>query len=58
VGKKTVDTIAKGASATVNIALPQKPQAGEVYTVNVEVKPVPGEKNTTNNKSTYNVLFQ
>jgi hypothetical protein len=58
VGKKTVDTIAKGASATANIALPSKPAAGEVYTVNVEVKPVPGEKKTDNNKSTYNVLFQ
>jgi hypothetical protein len=58
VGKKTVSTIAKGASATVNIALPTKPTAGEVYTVNVEVKPVPGEKKTDNNKSTYNVLFQ
>jgi hypothetical protein len=58
VGKKTVSTIAKGASATVNIALPSKPTAGEVYTVNVEVKPVPGEKKTDNNKSTYNVLFQ
>jgi hypothetical protein len=58
VGKKTVDTIAQGESATVNVALPSKPQAGEVYTVNVEVKPVPGEKKTDNNKSTYNVLFQ
>jgi CARDB len=57
-GKKTVDTIAQGASATVNIALPSKPTAGEVYTVNVEVKAVPGEKKTDNNKSTYNVLFQ
>jgi hypothetical protein len=57
-GKKTVDTIAKQASATVNVALPSKPAAGEVYTVNVEVKAVPGEKKTDNNKSTYNVLFQ
>jgi hypothetical protein len=56
--KKTVDTIAKGANATVNVALPSKPTAGEVYTVNVEVKAVPGEKKTDNNKSTYNVLFQ
>ena len=31
---------------------------GEVYTVNVEVKAVPGEKKTDNNKSTYNVLFE
>jgi hypothetical protein len=58
VGKKTVDTVVKGASATATITLPRKPTAGEVYTVNVEVKPVPGEKTTDNNKSTYNVLFQ
>jgi hypothetical protein len=57
-GKKTVDTVAKGATATANVALPSKPQSGEVYTVNVEVKAVPGEKKTDNNKSTYNVLFQ
>ena len=25
---------------------------------NVEVKPVPGEKKTDNNKATYNVLFE
>jgi len=58
IGKKTVDTVVKGATATANIALPRKPTAGEVYTVNVEVKPVPGEKKTDNNKSTYNVLFE
>jgi hypothetical protein len=57
-GKKTVDTIANGESATVNVPLSRKPTAGEVYTVNVEVKPVPGEKKTDNNKSTYNVLFE
>jgi hypothetical protein len=56
-GKKTVDTIAAGDSATVNIPLSRKPTA-DVYTVNVEVKPVPGEKKTDNNKSTYDVLFE
>jgi len=58
VGKKTVDTVVKGATATANISLPRKPTAGEVYTVAVEVKAVPGEKKTDNNKATYNVLFQ
>jgi hypothetical protein len=57
-GKKTVDTIANGESATVNVPLSGKPTPGEVYTVNVEVKPVRGEKKTDNNKSTYNVLFE
>jgi hypothetical protein len=58
IGKKTVDTVVKGASATAAIPLPRKPTAGEVYTVTTEVKPVPGEKKTDNNKATYNVLFQ
>jgi hypothetical protein len=56
-GKKTVDTIAAGESATVDIPLSRKPTA-DVYTVNVEVKPVPGEKKLDNNKSTYDVLFE
>jgi CARDB protein len=55
--KKTVDTIAKGQQTTVNLALPKKPAAGEVYTVTSAVKPVPGEKKTDNNKSTYPTLF-
>ena len=56
-GKNTVNTIAAGETATVNIPLSRKPSA-DVYTVNVEVKPVPGEKKTDNNRSTYNVLFE
>ncbi len=56
-GSKTVDVIAKGETAEVTIPLSRKP-AAEVYTVNVEVKPVPGETKTDNNKSTYNVLFE
>lgn len=56
-GKKAVDTIAQGESAEVTIPLSRKPSA-DIYTVNVEVKPVPGEKKTDNNKSTYNVLFE
>ncbi|MGI8622083.1 MAG: hypothetical protein ACR2NB_01040, partial [Solirubrobacteraceae bacterium] len=57
-GKKTVSLIAKGATATVGVPLSRKPTVGEVYTVNVEVKAVPNEKKTDNNKATYNVLFQ
>lgn len=56
-GSKTVDLINKGESATVTIPLSRKPTS-DIYTVNVEVKAVPGEKKTDNNKSTYNVLFQ
>jgi hypothetical protein len=57
-GKQTVDTIAAGDTATVEVPLSRKPTANDVYTVNVEVKPVPGEKKTDNNKSTYDVLFE
>ncbi len=57
-GSKSVDTIAQGESAEVTIPLSRKPAAGEVYTVNVAVASVPGEKKTDNNKSTYNVLFE
>lgn len=57
-GKKTVDMVTQGADATADIALSSKPRAGEVYTVTVEVKAVPGEEKTDNNTSTYNVLFQ
>lgn len=56
-GKKTVETVAEGESATVEVPLSSKPAAG-LYTVNVELKAVPGEKKTDNNKSTYNVLFE
>ena len=56
--KETVDTVVQGATATVNIALPRKPTAGEVYTVKVTVAAVPGEKKTDNNTATYSVLFQ
>jgi hypothetical protein len=56
--KQTVDALAHGQSTTVDLKLPKKPTAGEVYTVTTEIKPVPGEKKLDNNKQTYNVLFQ
>jgi hypothetical protein len=55
--RKSTDTIVQGAPATVEIPLPKKPTPGEVYTVTVEVKAVPGEKKLDNNKRTYNVYF-
>ena len=55
--RRTIDTVAQGAEATANLALPQAPTAGEVYTVEVEVRPVPGEEKTDNNSQTYQVLF-
>jgi hypothetical protein len=55
--RKSVDTVAKGAEASVDVPLPKKPTPGEVYTLTVEVQKVPGEKKTDNNKQTYNVYF-
>jgi hypothetical protein len=55
--RKSTDTVAKGAEATAEIPLPKKPTPGEVYSVTVEIKAVPGEKKTDNNKQTYNVYF-
>jgi hypothetical protein len=55
--RKSTDQVAQGAPATVELPLPKKPTPGEVYTVTVEVKAVPGEKKTDNNKQTYNVYF-
>jgi hypothetical protein len=55
--RKTIDMIAKSTRATANIPLPSKPTVGEVYQVKVNVKGVPGEKKTDNNRQTYPVLF-
>jgi hypothetical protein len=57
-GSATVDTIEQGTEEAVEIPLSRDPGAGELYTVNVAVQPVPGEKKTDNNESTYNVLFE
>jgi hypothetical protein len=56
-GTKTVDKVATKAEAVANVTLPKAPRAGEVYTVNVSVAAVLGEKKTDNNKQTYQVLF-
>jgi hypothetical protein len=55
--KKTIDTIVKGAKGEASLAITKPPAAGVAATVTVEVKPVPGEKKTDNNKQTYRVLF-
>ena len=57
VGRKTVDTIAQGEEATANVELPSSPSVGEVYEVRVNVKAVPGEGKTDNNRQSYPVLF-
>ncbi len=55
---KTINQTKAKTSSTVTVALSNAPPIGTPVTVEVEVRPVPGEKVTDNNKSTYTVLFQ
>jgi hypothetical protein len=54
---RTVDTVAKGQTAEVSLALTQKPPTGTAVTVSVDVAKVPGEQKVDNNKASYDVLF-
>ncbi len=53
---QSIDTIAAGSTGSVTIPLTPAP-SGQV-TLEVTVKPVPGESITTNNTATYSVTFQ
>jgi hypothetical protein len=53
---KTSQTKAR-TDLTVNIPLGQAPPAGAPTTLTVSIAKVPGEKTTTNNRSTYTVIF-
>ena len=55
--RRTIDTIAQGATAEASLVLEDPPPAGTAATVEVEVRPVPGEEKTDNNSSEYTVLF-
>ena len=52
---KTLPTTKQGTETPVRLVI-ASPPTGSVE-ITVEVKPVPGEKNTANNKSTYRVIF-
>jgi hypothetical protein len=54
---KTVEKIAKGEKATVELPLNRQPSVGAALTINVTVAGVPGEKKTDNNKASYPTLF-
>ena len=54
---RTIDTVARGATAEASLALGQKPPTGAAVTVDVVVAKVPGEQKTDNNKASYDVLF-
>jgi hypothetical protein len=55
--EKTVPTVAKGAKAAATLGLDQKPPLDTPVTIKVEVKAVPGEKKTDNNKVQYDAAF-
>ncbi|MCW3014395.1 MAG: hypothetical protein JWO02_1487 [Solirubrobacterales bacterium] len=55
---KTVTQTKAKSEATVAVPLTTTPPRGTSAVVTVEVLKVPGEKNLTNNKMTYTVLFQ
>jgi hypothetical protein len=54
---QTIPRVAAGQSATISIPITQKPDTKAVNTVTVAIAAVPGEKNTANNKATYQVAF-
>jgi hypothetical protein len=54
---RTVQKVAQGEKATVTLPLNRTPPLDTAVTINVNVAPVPGEKKTDNNKSSYPTLF-
>ena len=54
----TVQNAPKGVKQTVQLKLNRTPPLNTAATIRVTVAPVPGEKNLTNNKSSYPALFK
>jgi len=57
VTEQKIASLPKGAPQTVNVALSQTPPAGQPVNIAVQILPVPGEKNTANNKNTFRAIF-
>ncbi|HVF79143.1 MAG TPA: hypothetical protein VNA28_12675 [Solirubrobacteraceae bacterium] len=55
--QKVIDQTQPKTETTVSVPLGEAPPIGEPVTISVEVLPVPGEKNTTNNTVTFPALF-
>lgn len=55
-GKTTIPQTTAGQTTSCTVTLNGSPPAG-TYTVNFEVVPVPGEKNTSNNSLSYPITF-
>ena len=54
---KNVPSVAAGAQATATLGLDSPPPFDTAVTISVEVKAVPGEQKTDNNKAEYDALF-
>lgn len=57
-GSDTVSSVAQGATGEATVRLPRAPATGAASTVEVEVRPVPGEEMTENNSQEYQALFE
>lgn len=58
IGTGTIDKIAAGEVATVNIPLDPAPASGESVDLDVTVQPVPGEQVADNNEGTFPVTIE
>jgi hypothetical protein len=57
VTEQKIATLPKGTPQTVNVALSQTPPVSQPVNITVQVLPVRGEKNLTNNKNTFKAIF-
>ena len=55
--QQTIPAISAGQSGTASVPLAATPPTGRPVTIQVEVLPVPGEKNTDNNKGSFAAVF-
>jgi hypothetical protein len=54
---QTIPSIAAGTPQTATVPLAAAPPTGRPVTIMVQILPVPGEKNLTNNKATFSAVF-
>ena len=55
--QQQIPTINAGQTKTASVPLAATPPTGRPVTIVVQILPVPGEKNLTNNKSTFSAVF-
>ena len=55
--QQQIATIAAGQTKTANLPLAATPPTGVPVSIQVQILPVPGEKNLTNNKGTFAAVF-